>query len=440
MININWRKPIIYFLSWLQGSKRMEYYHQILQYEKMPDEDLKVIQEEKLKKLLLHAYTNVPYYKTILSESGVIENDEIHLENFSNIPILTKDILKKEFNNLKSKDIDKRHAFKNHSGGSTGEPTEFMQDKEYDDWNIANKMSYRNIVGHQIGMKEMRLWGSERDFLGDKEDPIIIIRNFFFNRKDLNAFRMTQEDMLKYCNIINKWKPLWIEAYTNPIYELAKFAEKKNIKMHSPLGIVSSAGTLYPEIKGKLEKVFNCSILNRYGSREVGDIACGLDELKVSTWNAKIEILKRNERDNLGKVIVTTLNNYSMPLIRYDIGDIAVESNKWGYLKKIEGRESEMFRNRKGKVVTGLLFVHFLGVVMNEGAIKQFQMIQKDYELIEIKVVVGNRVEFEKIKKKVEELIDKAMETKCRVIWTEVDNIPPLESGKYLYIKSEVKE
>ena len=58
---INWRKPLIYILSFLQGSKRMKYYHQILKYDKMSDEELEDIQIEKLSRLLLHAYENVPY-------------------------------------------------------------------------------------------------------------------------------------------------------------------------------------------------------------------------------------------------------------------------------------------------------------------------------------------------------------------------------------------
>lgn len=436
---INWRKPIIYILSWLQGSKRMKYYNEILKYEKLSEKELRDLQEEKLKKILLHAYEHVPYYKEILPNSGVIKDGKVYLENFSKIPVLTKDILRERFEDLKSDDMGSRHTYKNHSGGSTGEPTEFIQDKDYDDWNIANKMSYRNIVGHQIGMKEVRLWGSERDFLGDKEDLIMRIRNFFFNRKDFNAFRMTPEDMQNYCNIINTWKPKWIEAYVNPIYELAKYADKNNIRLNSPLGVISSAGNLYPEIKKKLEEVLQCPIINRYGSREVGDIACGVDDLRISVWNQKVEIQKKKENDEFGKILVTNLNNYSMPMIRYDIGDIAKESREWGYLEEIGGRESSVFRNRKGKVIPGLLFVHFLGVVMNDGAIKQFQMIQKDYEDIQIKVVVEDKKGFEESKKGIEELIDKAMESKCNITWTEVKEIPPLDSGKYLYVKSEVK-
>lgn len=420
----------------------------------MPERELKKLQEEKLEKILLYSYNHIPYYKEILPECGVIQNGVVHLDNFSKIPILTKEILRTRYEDLQSEEASSEinqkkktvlqniwiGRYENHSGGSTGEPTKFIQDKEYDDWNIANKMAYRDIVGHEIGMKELRLWGSERDFLGDKEDPIMIIRNFFFNRKDLNAFKMTQDNMEKYCEIINNWKPLWIEAYVNPLYELAKYAEANKIEMFSPLGIVSSAGNLYPEMKEKLEKVFKCPILNRYGSREVGDVACGEDKLRIGVWNQKVEILKKNKDDKYGKVIVTNLNNYSMPLIRYDIGDIAAESRDWGYLDEIGGRESAVFRNRKGKIVPGLLFVHFLGVVMNEGVIKQFQMIQKDYEDIEIRVVVGDRSGLEELKKDVKDLIEKAMETKCNIVWEEVDNIPPLENGKYMYIKSEVKD
>jgi phenylacetate-CoA ligase len=97
---INWRKPIIYILSFLQVSKRMKYYNQILQYAEMSEEELKDLQQEKLSKMLLHAYENVPYYTKILGEARVIKGTEINLDNFEKIPVLTKDILKKDFENL----------------------------------------------------------------------------------------------------------------------------------------------------------------------------------------------------------------------------------------------------------------------------------------------------------------------------------------------------
>ena len=83
----------------------------------------------------------------------------------------------------------------NTSGGSTGEPVKFIQDRDYSNWNIANKLFYKTMGDQKIGDKEMRLWGSERDLLQGRDSFPIRIQNFFFNRTDLNSFRMSEKDM-----------------------------------------------------------------------------------------------------------------------------------------------------------------------------------------------------------------------------------------------------
>ncbi|MDD4381951.1 MAG: hypothetical protein PHE21_01230 [Candidatus Dojkabacteria bacterium] len=426
-------------MSYLQRSGRMVYYKKILEYNNWGSKNLKKLQDEKLRRLLLHAYNNVPYYREILSKAGVVLKDRVILKNFSKIPVLTKDLIRENFENLKSSDIDRRHGYLNHSGGSTGQPVNFMQDPEMEDWNIANKFLYRTYVGQELGELEMRLWGSERDFLGEKETFIKRLKYFFFNRIDLNAFKMSEEKMKEYLNLINIRKPTWIEAYVQPIYELTLFAKRNNFKIsYSPKGVLVSAGTLYPEMKKVIREYWGCEVLNRYGSREVGDMACGFDRLKVSPWNHLLEIINR-DKTGLGKVLVTTLNNYSMPLIRYDIGDIARQGKDWLFLEEVQGREMSVIRTKDGKIIPGEFLIHFLGVVMNDGSIKKFQVVQQSYKNLDIKVVLNDKLGFGKEKENIEKLIEKAMGYKCNIKWIYVKDIKPLNSGKYLYIKSNVK-
>ena len=146
------------------------------------DSELKDYQDEKLKKLLIYSYKNVPYYTKVLGRCDVVDNHlNVKLENFDKIPILTKDIIRDEFDNLKSKELDTMKWAYNTSGGSTGEPVKFIQDRDYSNWNIANKLFYK-IMGNQIiGDKEIRLWGSERDLLIGRDSMPTRIQNFFFN-------------------------------------------------------------------------------------------------------------------------------------------------------------------------------------------------------------------------------------------------------------------
>ncbi len=404
---------------------------------------IKSVQERALKKILKHAHASVPYYTKVLEEAEVVKNNNIFLRNFSRIPVLTKDILKLNFEELKSRDIHKRKAFLNSSGGSSGEPIVFFHDKSFQDWMVAIKFYYCSVAGKDIGEKELRLWGSERDLMEGKENLSIRLRNRLYNRKELNAFRMSKSNMEVFVREINTYKPKLIEAYVQPIYELAVFLKRRGLEVHSPAGIITSAGTLYPEMEMLIEEVFKCKVFNRYGSREVGDVAmtCECKEgLHLVPLVHYIEVQN-------SKVLITNLKNFSMPLIRYEIGDIASMSDRkcacgrsFSMLKKVEGREMSVFRNRRGKIIPAEFFIHLIGVVYNRGFISKFQVIQENYDLIKIKIVLIDKKAFDENKAMIVGSIKKIMGNDCIIEFEFVNDIPHLDSGKYLYTISRLQD
>lgn len=429
------RRRIIIMSLIISNSKIYKNIKEIKKIMKYSEKEKKEYQLNKLKSILFHSYKNVPYYTELFKKHKIInDKDEINLKKFKEIPFLTKDIIRNNSKKLQSNDISKRQWEFNTSGGSTGEPIKLIQDKNYKEWNIANKIWIKKHFGnHKIGEKELRFWGSERDLLEGKESLKIRIRNWLYNRKEFNTFKMTEEDMFNYVEKWNEYKPYWVESYVQSIYEFAKFVKEKNLKIYSPKnGILTSAGTLYPHMQELIEEVFNCKVYNRYGSREVGDMACGHNELLLSIWNHYIEIIE-------GKIYVTTLNNYSMPLIRYEIGDIGIKGNNWQYIEKVEGREMSMIKTKKGKLIPGEFFIHFIGVVHNKGFIDKFQVIQKDLNNITIKIISKNISEFKKNKTEIEKSINKETENSLNINWKIVKTIKPLKSGKYEYVRSEVK-
>lgn len=467
MHELNWRKPVIHLLSWIQGSKRFRYCREIISEEKMSEKDRRIIQEKKLKKILLYAYKNVPYYREILKRTKVLKGNDVYLENFSEIPVLTKDILRAQFKRLQSKEtlkkmekeMSKRKLFlqkvidfvwvckyENTSGGSTGEPVRFIQDKEYEDWNIAYKFYIRSLVDQNIGESELRLWGSEKDIFDGKDTFEKQITNFFFNRVDLNSFKMTEEGMFSFVRKWNRHKPMWIEAYVQSAYEFARFLEKENLNVFVPKGILTSAGILNNITKKRIEETFKCSVINRYGSREVGDIAVnvpGDSELYVNTANIFLEILDEDgspitKSGKSGNVCVTLLTNYSMPLIRYSIGDIAEWSKESTRtrpkLKRILGRSVSFIKMKNGGKIDGEYFTHLFYF---KSWIKKFQIIQKSYTKLLIKVVLDGK---ERVKEKdeIEDGIKKVLGDEISIEWKYCKDIKPLKNGKYSYVYSEI--
>jgi len=436
---MNWRKPIIYTLLYASGSKIPRNLKEIRRVEKLSKEEIQKYQEAKLKKLILYAYDNFPYYTKILGEAGVVRRGEVDLNNFNKIPILTKEIIRREGPNLYSKDHKKRKSYENTSGGSTGEPVRFLQDKYYDGWNIATKIYFKEYGDQKVGDKELRLWGSERDLLEGKEKFSIRARNWLYNRKELNSFKMSEKEMNEFVTFWNKFQPRWIEAYAQSIYEFSKFIKNNNLKIRSPKGILTSAGTLYPDMKQTIQEVFNCPVYNRYGSREVGGIACSNGKqnvLNVAFWHNYVEILSKNHKEKTGKVYITTLNNFSMPLIRYEIGDIGEIGENEREIKRVVGRVSSFFITREGKKIDGGFFRQLL---YYKDWIKNYQIIQKDYNLILYRIVPTKRIKLSKEEiEEIEKRVKKALGHDCKIKIEFIKKINLNKSGKYSYTKSEV--
>jgi len=431
---INWRKPIIYTLLYLSGNNIPRYLKEIKRVSSLSLDKQKKYQEEKLKKLLLYALKNVPYYQKVLNEVGAVRDGKVYLENFNKIPILTKEIIRNEGKNLYSKE-KRKGVYENTSGGSTGEPVRFLQDKVYDEWNKANKIYYKLSAGQDIGSKELRFWGSERDLLEGKEDLKIRLRNWLYNRKEFNTFKMSEKDMLEYVEKWNKYNPSWVESYVQSIYEFAKFIEKNNLIINSPKnGVLTSAGTLYPEMREVIERVFKCKVYNRYGSREVGDMACGEGDLSLSLWNQKLESL-----DN-GSVIVTTLNNYSMPLIRYEIGDVMVLDETICGIKEIKGRINNIIETSNMRVdsvaITSALYFDLENKLFT--SFSKYQLIQKKKDEFELKVVITDFSQWSRDKNSIQSVMQSILGENTVLNFNEVDHIESPENGKFEYIKSEL--
>ena len=448
----NWRRSLNQlFDTYIKRNRIHDNLAMLRDFYSLPAEEQHRVQEERLAELLRHAALRVPYYREVLTKAGVFSDGGIDLSRFRHIPFLTKDMLKSQFDQLKSDDLHSRHWYKNRSGGSTGEPVVFIQDSLYADFANATKMVQYEWVGKRVGEPHVMLWGSDRDILQGTIGLRAKLKNFFRNYTFLNSFRMSEEDMARYAHLIQKIRPALLEAYAESAYELARFVNKHDLRLAGVGAVITGAGTLYPFMRREIHEAFNCAVFNRYGSREVGDMAAESRShacLSVFTYTHLIEVIDENgepcKAGDEGEVVVTCLTNYAMPFIRYRIGDRAVVGETTGHLvcsaqtlRNITGRLTDCFVREDGSTVPAAFFIHFLGVVHNAGWLKKTQIIQQDYNAITIKMVVSERPPASSLTE-IKESIRQVMGPKCEVEFEFVESIPPLASGKYRYTISHV--
>ncbi|HNT34584.1 MAG TPA: phenylacetate--CoA ligase family protein, partial [bacterium] len=369
--------------------------------------------------------------------------NEVHLERFSQVPFLTKQIIREQGRALISEDCPRRGSYPNTSGGSTGEPVRFLQDARYKAHNWADVLLYNRVLGKELGMREVKLWGSERDILQGGTGWITQMGNFLYNRLLLNSFLMTPDLMREYVSRINHFKPYSLWTYVESAFELARFVDREKLSLVPIPVTITTAGTLTESVREFIEKHLQTKVHNQYGSREVGPIACECpmrNGLHLFEWTILLETVdekgQSTEPGKEGEIVVTLLSNYSMPLIRYRIGDrgtLTERSCPCGrqtrLLETVSGRIVDHFRLSDETLVGGEYFTHLL---YHRPWVQKFQFVQDRFDHVSVYLVVEQQPqpsELDEIRSKVQVVMGK----QCEVTFQFVEEVPPTTSGKRRY-------
>ena len=445
----------IMLLRHRSGDRRMKaMIDELHEWELLNDDALSSKQQQRLAQLLRHAFRHVPYYRRILNEYGVVDaHEHVDIKRFSGIPILTKDAIRANWEALKSDDLAGRQWYYNASGGSTGELIRLIQDRAYDESVTAIKMFFDEWSGYRSGERKVFLWGSRRDLLVGAEGWKARVLRWLNDELWLNAYRMSEAQMRAYVEQINRFKPVQILAYADSVDQLSRFIERYDLNVYSPTAVMTSAGTLLPEMRERIERVFRAPVFNRYGSREVGDMACECRRhqgLHVSPLTHYVEIVRPDgaaaAAGEVGEVVVTSLGNYAMPLLRYRIGDLAAWAHtpcdcgcRWPLLKEVMGRISDTFIAQDGVRVNGKYFHHLF---YNREWIRRFQVIQEDVGFVRILIELADRnavkEDYSKELGDLENNVITILGRDCRVGFEFPEEILPTRSGKYLYTISKL--
>lgn len=411
-------------------------------------------QTERLERLLSYAFKHVPYYTKLLGRFGVVSASGVKIERFRELPFLDKPTIRANFATITSDEAAALRARPNRTGGSTGEPLEVLQGR--DEVRVTGGAVQRLFYewhGVKPGDREVKLWGSTRDLFSKGGFSVDAFRERVFGITLLDAFQMTPARMAHYIEIINKIRPAVLRGYSSNLFELAEFAEQQGLPFDPPGRVFSSAGTLYPHLRAKMEKVFRCRVYNHYGSREVHAVAMecpAADGLHISAYTQYVEVLDDDGQPCPpgvdGNLIITNLLNLAMPLVRYRIGDrgsLAEGSCSCGRglprLARVSGRRVDCFWTNEGRMIPGEYFIYLLGVHVDENPFKKYQVVQRALDGVLYRLVLrpGLRLS-ETLRRTIEADTRLVMGDQCQVSFELLDDIPPAASGKYSFTICEL--
>jgi phenylacetate-CoA ligase len=363
------------------------------------EQELKDYQNQKLIELINHAYYNVPYYNGLFKNLGLTPEDIRTKEDLIKLPLLTKEIIRKNYpDKIVSGNLKRENYYTTGSSGSTGEPLKYLISKEAYSMNTAAKLRGWYWMGYRLGDKFVKLSQNPRK-KNEKKIQDLINRDRY-----IYVQQLTNENFKNIYKELKLYQPKIIRGYPDPLMFLARYMQKCSRNDVYPMAINTTGNILYPEARDLIEKQFNCKIFDSYNS-EAGAVAFECEShffYHLAMEYAITEIIqngKETEPDQKGKLITTDLLNYAMPFIRYDTQDIVTKGSvkctcgrALETITRIEGRDNDILITPSGKY----LIVHnFTGYFQRSdtpafGKVDQFQVVQKSIDSIEINLVKGN--------------------------------------------------
>ena len=401
-------------------------------------EELDKLQQERLRKLLSFANEKLPFYKGITLD---LNNDP--REEIKKFPVMRKDIIKANIDGLVSQ--DKSTLIREASSGSSGIQGVVYLNKDAQSVQRSIQILWWEWAGYKMGNKLLQTGITpNRRFIKAIKDKV-------FRTHYISAYNLDTKDVINTLKDCEMHPRKHFMGYASSLFVYAQAAKDNNINDIRFDSVVSWGDKLFPHFRELIEKQFHTRVQDTYACTEGCMMAAQCDKLTyhIFTPQVFIEILdddgNRVPNGQMGKVVVTRLDNYAMPLIRYYLGDLAILEDDpkdcscgrhLPQLKKVIGRDTDIVKTRSGK----FMVVHaFTGIFEHVPEIKQFRVIQHDLDSIDIECIPDNGYS-ETVLNAVRKKIHDYLHEEFPVNFTEVDVIPPTKSGKPQIIQSFLKQ
>ncbi|QIK75455.1 glycosyltransferase [Nocardioides piscis] len=388
--------------AWLIRSQTKSIYETLHRTQWFDRDELHELQSWRLQRLIWHAYAHVPYYRRVMGEHGLHPRDISTPEDLTKLPMLSKaDVGANLYMDMFADTHRKREMHKIATSGSTGQPFVTYVDRQQLEIRFASTLRSLEWTGWRVGDKQVRLWHqtlgmSPTQIVRERLDATMLRRTF------IPAFELTDGGLDSLARRLEEIKPVLIDGYAESLNFLALYLQRGGRLNFQPRAVLSSAQMLTSDTRRQIEDGLGAKVFDKYGAREFSGIAYQCDQgddHHILDESYIVEILKEGRPalpGELGEVVITDLNNFSVPLIRYRIGDLAVAADNsqacecgrgLSRLGQIQGRTQALVHCANGRWLPGTFFAHFFKEY--DHLVQFFQVVQHEHGTFALKIVQG---------------------------------------------------
>lgn len=431
------------YIAWdiKEGGVRLQEWKNLTQQQYWAKNQLEALQTQKLNRLIIHANKTSKWYQKIIADIGLNLSSPLTLNDLKRFPVTTKIDIREHTQDFISHQYNPETMPKAKTGGSTGVSLNLLFDEHCQKLRNGAQIFADSFSGWKPGIRIAAVWGNPpiAKTLKQKVRAFLLDRMIYLDTMDLNPSSMG--------NFVKRWRefhPEMIFGHSHSIYIFAKYICEHNITDLRPKGIVATSMMLLDHERELIEKAFQCKVSNRYGCEEVGLIAVECEQhqgMHINNAHIILECLDENNQPTApgqaGKLVITDLNNFGMPLIRYRVEDVGVLSNRTcscgrntPLLERLEGRVADFLKKPDGGQVAGVSLVE--RTLTKIPGIEQMQLVQEQLHEILINRVKGPEYTPHTDVQLIAEF-RAVFDTSVNLIINDVEKIPQEKSGKYRF-------
>ena len=432
--------------AWKANSPHLKYLRTLERTQYDPPDVVRDRQLAAVRAVARHAWATVPFYRDRWGKLGLHPEAVRSLDDLRQFPVLTKADLRAHAGQLRSNLFRDRSLVSKTTSGSTGVPLTVVVDADAMAWKRACTIRADQWSGWRLGMRVARLWGhgaAERGGWKARLRRYLVDRESFLNTLGIDRARLRA-----FAEHLGRKPPGLLFGHAHSLYLFAAYVRKFCPGTVRPVGVVSAAMALHDWQRGVIEQAFGRPVTNRYGCEEVSLIACECERhrgLHLNADSVYCEVVpddRLSAGPNAGRLLITDLTNRAMPLIRYQVGDVVIPSDRTcpcgrglPLIEQVVGREADYVLTPTGTLISGISLTDHFATEIRGAA--QVQIVQEKLTFLRLRMVPGDGFGPDS-HRQIETLVQNTFGTGMRYEVELVDAIPQEPSGKYRFCVSPV--
>jgi len=406
-------------------------YRDLLKSQYWEPERLQRYVSQRLDSMLASA-ARIPFYNSRLGGMP-------HSGDFAHLPILRRPDIPELSASVRGLYPPDTTFISDASSGSTGWPCAYLFDRRHQRGRFGARARYLRAHGWSPLKRTAWIVATTRD----KSPDEVFVRTRLLPFANFKSTTTSVEEQTQWAVRID---PLYLHAYPSILEGILELLERKGWALPSLRKVFTSSESLDDDLRTRVKRQLGVDIADCYGATEACLAwECERGRNHINAEHVLIEVVDAANRPvapgAMGRVLITTLENHLMPLVRYEIGDYALAAagkcecgRRLPLIGKVAGRGMNLLRTPGGTLLSPFALTIKLKTV---AGYKQFQIVQKSIERYVLRYVADRELPSSD-QERIQQMFCEAVGGHVQVGFERVSEIARAPSGKSMVAISEL--